>query len=586
MDYLTKRMENRAFAAAIFIFIVFLLTRCNSNTPDQADIPTDSVSIAKGREIFSQNCSACHNFQQDGIGPQLGGVTRTASQEWIKSFIKNPKTIVESGDERGQKLFARYKTLMPSFAHYSDDELSDLVAYMHTHEAPEITHDTSRIPELDNPIPQGIAQSKLVVDVEYVTEIPASSREGFKTRITKLDYIPGTERLFMVDLRGKLHEFQNGHPKVYLDMAQLEPKFIDTPGLATGFGSFAFHPEFLENGLLYTSHAEPAGTRIADFHYADTIPVALQWVISERKTNSPAEFPFKETSSRELFRIDMVTGIHGVQELTFNPGAAPGDEDYGLLYIGIGDGAGVQSGFPFLVRSIEKPWGSILRIDPRGNNSANKQYGIPSSNPFAKNDKKNVLGEIYANGFRNPHRITWTKAGQMLASNVGQAKIETINLIMPGHDYGWPIREGTFLVNPSGDINKVYPLPANDAQYKITYPVAQYDHDEGLAVTGGFEYTGSAHPELQNKYFFGDMNNGRLYYLDLAEVRAGHIATIREWKIAYNGKITTTAELCGSKRVDLRFGKDANGDVYFFSKQDGKVWRLGAGVTISRLDGV
>jgi glucose/arabinose dehydrogenase len=159
-------------------------------------------------------------------------------------------------------------------------------------------------------------------------------------------------------------------------------------------------------------------------------------------------------------------------------------------------------------------------------------------------------------------------------SNIGQAQIESVNLILPGHNYGWPIWEGTFLVNPYGDINLVYPLPENDAAYAITYPAAQYDHDEGLAVSGGFEYTASGFPELHGKYLFADMNNGRLYYINLAELMPGKQAIIREWKITLDGKPTTTAELCGSKRVDLRFGKDRNGNVYFFSKQDGKVYRL------------
>jgi glucose/arabinose dehydrogenase len=278
--------------------------------------------------------------------------------------------------------------------------------------------------------------------------------------------------------------------------------------------------------------------------------------------------------SRELFRVNMVTGMHGVQELTFNPNSKPGDEDYGLLYIGIGDGACVEAGFPFLVQNLEKPWGSIFRIDPSGKNSANGQYGVPPTNPFTDHENAQVLGEIYAYGFRNPHRITWTSAGQMLASNVGQAQIESVNLIQPGNNYGWPIREGTFVVNPYGDIKKVYPLPADDSQYGITYPAAQYDHGEGLAITGGFEYTGKNIPALRGKYLFGDMNNGRLFYLDISQIKPGKIATIREWKITHNGVPVTTAGLCGSKRVDLRFGKDANGDVYFFSKQDGKVWRL------------
>ena len=109
----------------------------------------------------------------------------------------------------------------------------------------------------------------------------------------------------------------------------------------------------------------------------------------------------------------MVGSFHGVQEITFNPLAKQGDEDYGLLYIGIGDGSSAEFGYPFLVHSPEKIWGSIIRIDPAGNNSANGQYGIPASNPFAKSKNPNTVREIYANGFRNPHRLTWTKKGQL-----------------------------------------------------------------------------------------------------------------------------------------------------------------------------
>ena len=567
-------MKMSALRSSVYLAVVFLLMiSCDSKNSQYADIPTDSATIARGQFLFSQNCSACHNFRQDGIGPQLGGITRSVSTEWIRGFIRNPEAVVESGDARGEKLFARYKTLMPSFAHYSDQELTEIIAYLHTQAAPELKEAEAGVAEITDPLPGPIQSSDLVVGVEFVTEIPRSADQGFKTRITKLDFIPGSQRKFMVDIRGKLYELQDNKPRLYMDMATLKPNFIDKPGLATGFGSFAFHPEFLTNGLLYTSHTELPASGRSDFPYADSIPATVQWVISEWNVDRPDAFPLKG-KSRELFRVNMVTGMHGVQELTFNPNSTPGDDDYGLLYIGIGDGACVEAGFPFLVQNLEKPWGSIFRIDPAGKNSANGKYGIPASNPFADHENTQALGEIYAYGFRNPHRITWTSAGQMLASNVGQAQIESVNLIQPGNNYGWPIREGTFVVNPYGDIKKVYPLPENDAQYGITYPAAQYDHDEGLAITGGFEYTGKNIPALQGKYLFGDMNNGRLYYLEVSEIKPGKIATIREWRITHNGVPVTTSGLCGSKRVDLRFGKDANGDVYFFSKQDGKVYRL------------
>jgi glucose/arabinose dehydrogenase len=268
----------------------------------------------------------------------------------------------------------------------------------------------------------------------------------------------------------------------------------------------------------------------------------------------------------------MVSGIHGMQELTFNPRAKRGSKDYGLLYIGIGDGGCVENGFPFLAHDPAKPWGSVFRIDPKGNNSANKKYGIPAGNPFARDSTR--LRELYAYGFRNPHRITWSSDGKMLVTNIGQANIESVNLILPGGDYGWPIREGNFLIHPDGNINKAHELPSDDKNFNIIYPVAEYDHDEGKAITGGFEYTSANIKELKGKYIFGDMNNGRLFYVDVKELQIGSMATIKELRPSFNDKITTMQELCGNERVDMRLGRDGKGEVYVFTKPAGKIYRI------------
>ena len=406
--------------------------------------------------------------------------------------------------------------------------------------------------------------------------MPASSDSGKLplTRITKLTFQPNTENLFILDLRGKLYKLQNGKPVVFMDIAKLKPKFTHESGLATGFGSFAFHPDFAKNGLLYTTHTEAPGSGKADFGCADSIKVTLQWVLTEWKMDNPAASTFSGTG-REMLRVNMVTGIHGLQEITFNPLAKPGSDDYGLLYIGVGDGGSVEELYPFLAHSTEKIWGTIIRIDPMGKNSSNGQYGIPPNNPFAKNKDGKTLGEIYAYGFRNPHRITWSKSGQMLACNIGQANAESVNLVLPGHDYGWPIREGTYLLDPYGDITKVYPLPPNDSIYKVTYPVAYFDHDEGLAISGGFEYSGTAIPALRGKYLFGDIPSGRLFYIDMADVKQGKQALIKEWKVALNDSAGTAKKLCkGCERVDLHFGRDARGELYMLTKVDGKVYKL------------
>jgi glucose/arabinose dehydrogenase len=271
-------------------------------------------------------------------------------------------------------------------------------------------------------------------------------------------------------------------------------------------------------------------------------------------------------------RINMVTGIHGVQEITFNPLAKPGDEDYGLLYIGVGDGGSVGRGYAHLTQSREKIWGTILLIDPRGDNSANGKYGIPVGNPWDNIPDNKILKEVYAFGFRNPHRITWSQSGLMLASNIGQKNIDALYQVQPGGNHGWPIREGTFMINPA-DVNKVYPLPPDDHLYELVYPIAQYDHDEGTAISGGYEYAGTKIPELRGKYLFGDITNGRLFYINLNEVQLGQQAKIREWQVSFKGQVISLEDLCKDKRVDLRFGRDALGELYLFTKPDGKIYQ-------------
>lgn len=535
----------------------------------------DSATIAKGEATFNQYCIGCHNFRQDGIGPQLGGLTTKVSADWIKQFIKDPQKVIDSEDERASQLVKKYKVVMPAFSAFTNNDLNAIVAFLNTQKMPEQKVDKESGNAIANPIPEAIRNSNMVVGLELITQIPPSSDSAKLplTRINKLDHQPNTGTSFILDQRGKLYQLLHNKPTLYMDLATLKPSFIPEPGLNTGVGSFAFHPLFAKNGLLYTTHTEPPGTALADFTYADSIKVRIQWVLTEWKADNPRSATFSGTG-RELFRVNMVAANHGVQEITFNPLAKSGDEDYGLLYIGVGDGGSVERGYPFLAHSPEKVWGTILRINPTGRNSANGKYGIPAANPFAKNHNIKKLGEIYAYGFRNPHRITWSTKKQMLACNIGHGNIESVNLVVKGYDYGWPVREGNFVLNPYGQLNKVYALQENDSTFHITYPIAQYDHDEGNAISGGFEYSGTAVPGLKGKYLFGDIPSGRLFYIDMADVKQGRQALVKEWKITVNGVMKSLNELCGSKRVDLHFGRDARGEMYILTKADGKVYRL------------
>ena len=558
----------------VLLPLLFFFCSCHFNSSQQDAISSDSAVIASGETLFNQHCASCHNMQQNGIGPKLAGITTEVSAEWLRHFILNPEHTIASGDERATKLFKEYKTMMPSFAVLKDNDVDALIAFLNVHQ-PSASSKKEINKGLTDPIPERVKFDGLTINLTQFTQFPTTSDKDQKplARITKLGFEPATGNLFVNDLNGELYKLKDGKPVLFMDIIKLKPKFIHQPGLATGLGSFAFHPGFAKNGLFYTTHTEPPRTAKAEFGYADSIKATVQWVLTEWKVKDPAADSFEGTS-RELFRADMVSGIHGVQEITFNPLAKPGDEDYGLLYIGVGDGGSVENGYSFLATDQDKIWGTILRIDPHGRNSANGKYGIPPKNPFVLQQHSQIPGEIFASGFRNPHRITWTKNGDMLACNIGQHHIESVNLIASGKDYGWPIREGRFVIDPNGDINNVYPLPADDSIYNIAYPVAAFDHDEGVAITGGLEYWGNEIPRLKGKYFFGDIPSGRLFYISTADIQQGKQADIKEWRISINGVSTTLREACGSKRVDLHFGRDAKGELYILTKADGKLYKL------------
>src|SRR5918993_163171 len=60
----------------------------------------DKSVIAHGQSIFQQKCAACHNFKQQGIGPNLTGITSVMPAKWISDFILNSQQLVKKGDKR------------------------------------------------------------------------------------------------------------------------------------------------------------------------------------------------------------------------------------------------------------------------------------------------------------------------------------------------------------------------------------------------------------------------------------------------------------------------------------------------------
>src|SRR6185503_1006013 len=128
--------------------------------------------------------------------------------------------------------------------------------------------------------------------------------------------------------------------------------------------------------------------------------------------------------------------------MAFNPLAAPGSPEFGLLYIGVADGG--SGGDPMKhAQNLGSAFGKLFRIDPLGNNSKNKKYGIPANNPFV--NTPGALPEVWAYGVRNPQRFAWdSRNGNMFVSDIGQNVVEEVSIASAGANLGWNLWEGSY----------------------------------------------------------------------------------------------------------------------------------------------
>jgi len=472
-----------------------------------------------------------------------------------------------------------------------------------------------------NPIPAPVEKRGLMVEITDLVRLP-DTRPMLKpdqdvnpagwARVSFVRDLPDGRR-FANDSRGLLYLLDNkNQPSVYMSIVQAFP-FAIYNRLESGFIGFDFHPEFAKNGLFYTVHGERAMGNPATLNF---IPpgytqkdVTHHNVITEWRATNPAANTF-EGSKRELLRVGHVVMnlTHPFGYVGFNPTSKPGAEDYGLLYtsgsdLGFSNGGGPNANNPGQTQRLDSVITAILRFDPRSPSVSKGtkglgDYTIPMANKFAADGDPKTLGEIYAYGFRNAHRLSWDLTdGTMFANDIGMNHIEEVNIVRNGGNYGWMKREGYWengMIRPGGALNQLYELPAEvlDGRKKdeFTYPVAIYDHNEGQAISGGFAYHGRI-PALRGKFVFGDIQRGRLFAADLAAMKKADdgipqtVAPVEEIQLYVRGAggnrtyvtlrdLVERAMGASVTRADLHISQSRDGELFITSRQDGVIRML------------
>ena len=441
-----------------------------------------------------------------------------------------------------------------------------------------------------DPFPAPIPAAEGAIPVKFVEFASIPDDAGRAARPMLLVDEPGTRRLFVNEMRGPLYTVSYDGRAVtkYMDVnASNWGVKVQSLGRERGVQSFAIHPQFNQPGTpgfgkLYTwTDSSNTTTPRPDFSSGrgqnTHATVLFEWT-----ARNPAAATYDGGPPLELLRVQQPFANHNGSHISFNPLVSPSDADFGMLYVGVGDGG--SGGDPLtLAQNLGSPFGKILRLNPLGSNSANGKYGVPAGNPFANDGNPDTLGEIYVYGVRNPQRFGWdSRNGNLFVADIGQDIVEELSLATAGANLGWNKWEGSF-----GYVSRRAVSLANQrGDPKVTYPVAEYGQIDPLlqvqsAITGVHVYRRGPIAQLADLVLFGDMVSGEIFYIHADKLPSGGQAGIRRILLNDGSESKTLLKLIQEKnvkqgkrpvpRADLRFGTGPDGQLFLLNKHDGTI---------------
>jgi uncharacterized repeat protein (TIGR03806 family) len=366
----------------------------------------------------------------------------------------------------------------------------------------------------------------------------------FSSPVLLLQEPRSTARWYVVQKTGIVFVFDN-QPNV-----TARREFINLTGQITGSASdergllgMAFHPDFPVNPRVYASFTATAGGQLVSR-------------IVEFQTRDGGQ-TLDATSGQTLLQVNQPESNHNGGHIAFGPD--------GYLYIGLGDGGGGGDGHGSIGNGqrLSTLLGKMLRIDVNSTTAGGTRYAIPATNPFQGPVCNNDTGafttncpEIYAYGFRNPWRWSFDSvSGELWAGDVGQNAWEEVDRVVLGGNYGWRCREGAHAFNGACGPNAGSSID----------PVAEYDHQQGVSITGGYVYRGSAIPALAGRYVFGDFGSGRIWHV------ARDATPTQQFTTGFNTGLSISS-----------FAQDAAGEIYVVNFS-GTLHRLRAGAAGGRV---
>jgi glucose/arabinose dehydrogenase len=216
------------------------------------------------------------------------------------------------------------------------------------------------------------------------------------------------------DSRTMLITEQPGRLRVVRDGELLpEPAWV-APKPPTGNDALHFvavHPQFAQNGYVYVSHPK-SGER------GNTLAVS-------RGT-------FDGTTLKDVHEIFVAEAWESSGNLAGRVFFGPG----GMLFVTVGDRdrlccTGTEdNSLRLKAQALDNHVGKTLRLRDDGT--------VPPDNPFV--GRAGAKPEIFTYGHRNGYGLTvHPDTGELWQAEIGPLGGDEVNILLPGHNYGWPV---------------------------------------------------------------------------------------------------------------------------------------------------
>jgi glucose/arabinose dehydrogenase len=460
-----------------------------------------------GAAVYAQFCASCH-------GPTLqgGAAGSLVDDDW--KFGGDDASITASiRDGRPGTAMVSFKDLV------TEEQIRQLLFYIR--------------------MQTGLLKGKPETKVDPQDAIIKSEKQTVKLDVVARDLETPWGIAFLPDGRLLITE-RPGRLRI-LDKGKLLPPVTGTPKVWVkqdgGLFDVEVHPDYAKNGWIYLSFSETLPGYTPPPADAAAPPPA-----PGPGGRGPASPPSMTVIVRGKIRdnawVDEQVLFRGTPDIyspaDFHYGSRFTFDKQGHLFYSIGD-----KGRPENAQDLSKPTGKIHRVNDDGS--------IPKDNPFA--NREGVDKSVWSYGHRNPQGFAWDPGtGKLWESEHGPTGGDELNLIEPGHNYGWAVVS-----------NGMQPGITKSEQEGMDAPKAVWTPT--IAPAGIAFYNGTKYPGWKNDLFVTALGGQQLRRLEIKndtvthqEVVFNEYGRVRDIIIGPDGLFYIALSLPGQRLSDTTAG--------------------------------